>query len=141
MLLLWLKAFHVFFVICWFAGLFYLPRLYVHHAMSEDHATRERLKIMEGKLYRFTTPLAALALFFGIWMVIHLPQAYLSAGWMHAKLALVAALLVYHHWCGRLMRQLRDDVCTKSHRWFRVFNELPVLVLLPVVILVVVKPF
>jgi putative membrane protein len=140
MLLLWLKAFHVFFVICWFAGLFYLPRLFVHHAMSEDAATRERLTIMEGKLYRFVTPLAALAVILGLAMIWVVPS-YLSVGWMHAKLALVVALIGYHHVCGRLVRGLREGTDTHSHRWFRVFNELPVLILLPVVILVVVKPF
>lgn len=139
--MLWLKAFHIIFVVCWFAGLFYLPRLYVHHAMVEDRATIERLKIMERKLYRFVTPFAVLTIGLGIWMIALRPDYYLTQGWMHAKLTLVALLVVYHSWCGRLLRQLRDDVSTHSHRFFRVFNELPVLILFPVVILAVVRPF
>jgi len=139
--MLWLKAFHIIFVVCWFAGLFYLPRLYVHHAMARDRATIERLKIMERKLYRFVTPFAALTIGLGIWMIALQPDYYLTQGWMHAKLTLVALLVVYHFWCGRLLRELRDDVSTHSHRFFRVFNELPVLILFPVVILAVVRPF
>jgi putative membrane protein len=139
--MLWLKAFHIIFIVCWFAGLFYLPRLYVHHAMAEDRATIERLKIMERKLYRFVTPFAAATIVLGIWMLALRPDYYLTQGWMHAKLTLVALLVVYHFWCGRLLRELRDDVSTHSHRFFRVFNELPVLILFPVVILAVVRPF
>ena len=138
---LWLKAFHIIFVVCWFAGLFYLPRLFVNHAMVEDRATIEQLKVMVHKLYRFVTPFGALAIILGLWMLALAPEAYLSAGWMHAKLALIVALVADHFWCGRLLRQLRDDVSTHSHRFFRVFNELPVLILFPVVILVVVRPF
>lgn len=138
---LWLKAFHIIFVVCWFGGLFYLPRLFVYHAMTEDRATIEQFKIMERKLYRFVTPFAALAIVLGLWMIALAPDAYLRSGWMHAKLALIVALIVYHFWCGRLLRQLRDDISTHSHRFFRVFNELPVLILFPVVILVVVRPF
>ena len=139
--MLWLKAFHIIFIVCWFAGLFYLPRLYVHHAMAEDRATIERLKIMERKLYRFVTPFAAATIVLGICMLALRPDYYLTQGWMHAKLTLVALLVVYHFWCGRLLRELRDDVSTHSHRFFRVFNELPVLILFPVVILAVVRPF
>ena len=138
---LWLKAFHIIFVVCWFAGLFYLPRLFVYHAMTEDRATIEQFKVMERKLYRFVTPFAALAIILGLWMIALAPEAYLRSGWMHAKLALIVALIGYHFWCGRLLRQLRDDVSTHSHHFFRVFNELPVLILFPVVILVVVRPF
>lgn len=138
---LWLKAFHIIFVVCWFAGLFYLPRIFVYHAMTEDRATIEQFKVMERKLYRFVSPFAVLAIVLGLWMIALAPEAYLSSGWMHAKLALIVALVGYHFWCGRLVRQLRDDVSTHSHRFFRVFNELPVLILFPVVILVVVRPF
>jgi putative membrane protein len=141
MLLLWLKAFHIAFMVCWFAGIFYLPRLFVYHAMSEDLATIEQLKTMERKLYRFVTPFMALTLILGFWMLALAPDAYLSSGWMHAKLALVAALVVYHFWCGRLRRQLDADACTHSHKFFRAFNELPVFILFPVIILVVVRPF
>lgn len=140
MLPLWLKAFHLIFVVCWFAGLFYLPRLFVNHAMTKDRATIDQLKVMERKLYRFVTPFAALSVGLGLWMLV-LQPALLGQGWMHAKLALVALLIVYHFWCGRLLRQLRDDVSTHSHRYFRVFNELPVLILFAVVILAVVRPF
>ena len=140
MLYLWLKAFHIIFVVCWFAGLFYLPRLFVNHAMVDDPATIERLKVMEQKLYRFVTPFMALALGLGLWMIAEAPDL-MRNGWMHAKLALVALLVVYHFWCGRLLKELRDDTSTHSHRFFRVFNELPVLVLFAVVILVVIKPF
>lgn len=141
MLLLWLKALHLIFVICWFAGLFYLPRLFVYHAMATDRATIEQFKVMERKLYRFVTPFAALSVGLGLWMLFLQPAFYFSQGWMHAKLALVALLIVYHFWCGRLLRQLRDDLSTHSHRYFRVFNELPVLILFAVVILVIVRPF
>jgi putative membrane protein len=139
-MLLWVKAFHVIFVVCWFAGLFYLPRLFVYHAMAEDRATVEQLKVMERKLFRFVTPFAVLSVGLGLWMLVLVP-AYLSMGWMHAKLALVALLVAYHGWCGVHVARLRDDRDTHSHRWFRAFNELPVLILFPVVILVVVKPF
>ena len=138
---LWLKALHIIFVVCWFAGLFYLPRIFVYHAMAEDRATIEQFKVMERKLYRFVTPFAVLAVVLGFWMIALAPDAYLRSGWMHAKLALVALLIAYHFWCGRLLRELRDDVSEHSHRFFRVFNELPVLILFPVVILVVVRPF
>ncbi len=141
MLLLWLKAFHIAFMVCWFAGIFYLPRLFVYHAMSEDRATIAQLKVMERKLYRFVTPFMALTLILGFWMLAIAPDAYLSSGWMHAKLALVAALVIYHFWCGRLRRQLDADTCPHSHKFFRAFNELPVLILFPVIILVVVRPF
>ncbi|MEE4361835.1 MAG: protoporphyrinogen oxidase HemJ [Pseudomonadales bacterium] len=139
-MLLWVKAFHIIFVVCWFAGLFYLPRLFVNHAMAEDPATIAQLKVMERKLYRFVTPFAVLAVGLGLWMLVLVPD-YLKMGWMHAKIALVLLLVVYHGWCGHLLRQLRDDRSTHSHRYFRVFNELPVLVLFAVVILVVVRPF
>jgi putative membrane protein len=138
---LWLKAFHIIFVVCWFAGLFYLPRIFVYHAMTEDRAAIEQFEVMERKLYRFVTPFAILAVVLGLWMIALAPDAYLRSGWMHAKLALVTALVVYHFWCGRLLRELREDASRRSHRWFRVFNEIPVLILFPVVILVVVRPF
>ena len=141
MLLLWLKAFHTIFVVCWFAGLFYLPRLFVNHAMVTDRATIEQFKVMERKLYRFVTPFMVLSVGLGLWMLVLQPAFYFSQGWMHVKLALVALLVVYHFWCGRLLRELRDDVSTHSHRFFRVFNELPVLILFAVVILVIVRPF
>jgi putative membrane protein len=136
--MLWIKALHIIFVTSWFAGLFYLPRLFVNHAMVSDRATLERLELMEHKLYRFMWPLAVLALIFGLWLWL----VYgITGGWLHAKLLLVAGLVVYHLYCGKLMRDFRAGVNQKSHIWYRFFNEVPVLVLFAVVILVVVKPF
>ena len=136
--MLWLKAFHIIMVVSWFAGLFYLPRLFVNHAMTTDSATSERLKIMERKLYRFMTPLSILALVSGIWLWLGFG---ITGGWMHAKLALVVALIGYHLYCGKLVNAFRDDRNQRSHVFYRWFNEFPVLVLTAVVILVVVKPF
>ncbi len=136
---LWLKAFHVIAVICWFAGIFYLPRLFVYHALATEQTTRDHLKIMERKLYRFISPFAGFTLIFGITMVLQNP-AYLQAKWMHAKLMLVLLLFGYHGYCGVLVKRLaRDEM--RSHRFYRWFNELPVLLLFGIVILVVVKPF
>ncbi|ABI55785.1 protoporphyrinogen oxidase HemJ [Alkalilimnicola ehrlichii] len=138
---LWVKAFHIIAVVTWFAALFYLPRLYVYHAMAEDRTGIERFKVMERKLYRgIMTPSAIVAVGLGIWLLILIP-GWLSQGWMHAKLVLVALLIGYHVYCGHLLKQFRDDRNTRSHRWYRVFNELPVLVLIAVVVLAVVKPF
>ncbi len=137
--MLWFKSLHIVFMVTWFAGLFYLPRLFVYHAMSEDAASRERFKIMERKLYYgITTPGGVLTVASGLWMWL----AYgFSGGWLHVKLALVLVLIGYHLVCGQLLRHLRDDRNMRSHVWFRWFNEFPVLILVAVVILVVVKPF
>jgi len=137
----WIKAFHIIFVITWFAGLFYLPRLFVHHTMSEDQATKERFKIMERKLYRFTTPSMALTIVFGSLLLASNWSAYVSAGWFYIKLLLIVLLIVYHVWCGRIVKAFANDSNTKSHVWYRWFNEAPVLALFAIVILVVVKPF
>ena len=138
--MLWLKAFHIVFVVTWFAGLFYLPRLYVYHVTAQDPAGIERFKIMERRLFAMMTIGATLASTFGIAMIVVAP-AYLQAGWMHAKLAWVAALLVYHFWCYRLLIAFRDGRNRHSERWYRLFNEVPTLFLLAIVVLVVVKPF
>ncbi|XZG70511.1 CopD family protein [Chitinibacteraceae bacterium HSL-7] len=140
--MLWVKALHIIFVVSWFAGLFYLPRLFVNHAMAETDAERTRLTLMEGKLLCFMTPLAVLALVFGVWIWSYY-GFFMGEGWrwMHAKLALVALLVAYHGWCWKLCRDFAAGRNTRSHTWFRVFNELPVLVLFAVTILVVVKPF
>ena len=139
--MLWLKALHIIAVICWFAGLFYLPRLFVYHAMSHDSISIDRFKIMERKLYRgIMWPSLVMTVVFGTWMVALVPD-YLWNGWLHAKLALVALLIVYHFACGHFLKQFRDDRNTRSHTFYRVFNELPVLLLVAIVILVVVKPF
>ena len=139
---LWIKAFHIVFLVSWYAGLFYLPRLFVHHAMSEDAATRARLAVMERKLYRFVTPWAILTIGLGLWMLSWYPlEALRQMGWLHAKLALVALLIGYHLWCGRLVRAFAAGSTPHSHVWFRWFNEFPLLILVAVVLLVVLKPF
>jgi putative membrane protein len=136
--MLWLKAFHIFFVVSWFAGLFYLPRIFVNHAMAEEAAVKERFKLMERKLYKFVTPIGALAVITGLWLWFGYG---FSGGWLHAKTAFVVGLVVYHFYCGHLVKVFAADHNVRSHVWFRFFNEVPVLVLLAVVILVVVKPF
>jgi putative membrane protein len=140
--MLWIKAFHIISVITWMAALFYLPRLFVYHAMSEDEISRERFKIMERKLLRGIANPSMIAVFiFGIWMA-WLGWAYYSTQvWFWVKIVLVSILTGYHHACIIYFKQLRDDKCTKSHTFFRWFNEFPVLLLIGIVILVVVKPF
>jgi putative membrane protein len=138
--MLWIKALHLFFVISWFAGLFYLPRILVNLAMEEDGeaAARARLLTMARKLYRFMTLLAVFALAFGVWLWL----AYgFSGGWLHVKLALVVLLAGYHHACGRLLAKFEQSRNTRSHVWYRWFNEVPTIILLLVVMLTVVKPF
>lgn len=139
--MLWIKSLHIVFVTAWFAGLFYLPRILVNLAMTEaerDAASRARLLSMARKLYRFMTVLAVPALGFGLWLWLGYG---IGGGWMHAKLALVVLLIGYHHGCGALLKKFEQGRNTRSHVWFRWFNELPVIILLLVVILVVVKPF
>ena len=139
--MLWLKALHIIAVICWFAGLFYLPRLFVYHAMSHDSISIDRFKIMERKLYRgIMWPSLVMTVVFGTWMVALVPD-YLRNGWLHAKLAVVLLLIAYHAVCARLLARFERGQATPGHVWFRWFNELPVLGLLAAVILVVVKPF
>ena len=141
--MLWVKAFHIISVVTWFAALFYLPRLFVYHAMSEDEVSNARFKIMERKLYRgIMTPSAIIALVLGIWLMSFYPlEALLSMGWLHAKLALVIALFFYHGKCGRIIQAFAINDNQRSHVYYRWFNELPVLILIAVVILAVVKPF
>jgi protoporphyrinogen IX oxidase len=136
--MLWIKAFHLIFVTSWFAGLFYLPRLFVNHAMETNAVALARLELMEHKLYRFMLPLAVLALSFGLWLWL---SYGITGAWLHAKLLLVLGLVVYHLYCGKLMRDFKAGNNRRSHTWYRWFNEIPVLVLSAVVILVVVKPF
>lgn len=138
--MLWLKAFHIFFVVSWFAGLFYLPRIFVNLAMvpAASGAERERLLVMARKLYKFVTPIGLLAVVTGLWLWFGFGFA---GGWLHAKTALVALLVGYHFYCGALLKSFVAGENRRSHVWFRVFNELPVLALLAVCILVVVKPF
>ncbi|EKF75326.1 hypothetical protein A11A3_03179 [Alcanivorax hongdengensis A-11-3] len=140
--MLWLKAFHIIAMVCWFAGIFYLPRLFVYHAMAEDQASRERFKIMERKLYRgIMNPSMIVTLVLGIWMLALNWDYYKTQGWMHAKLALVVLLIGYHHMCLAYLKKFAADANTKSDRFFRIFNEVPVLLLVAIVILVVVRPF
>jgi putative membrane protein len=138
--MLWIKALHIVFMVTWFAGLFYLPRLFVYHSTTEDRAGIERFKVMERKLYwGIMAPGAVLTLAFGIWLWLGWFRD--AGGWMHVKLALVALLIAYHLWCGKLLADFRYDRNSKSHRWFRWFNEFPVLILFGAVLLVVLKPF
>lgn len=140
--MLWVKAFHLIAMVCWFAGIFYLPRLFVYHAACEDSPGRERFKIMERKLYRgITTPSMIATVGLGLWLISYNPSFYLSQGWLHAKLTLIAILIGYHFYCGHLVKVFRDDRNTRSHVFYRWFNELPVLILLAVVILATVRPF
>ena len=137
--MLWLKAFHGVFVGTWVAGLFYLPRLFVYHAMSSDSTSIERFKVMERKLYYgITWPSAVITLVLGLWLWLGFGFA---GGWLHAKLALVVLLIGYHLYCGKLLKDFRDDRNTRGHVWYRWFNELPVPLLIGAVILVVVNPF
>jgi len=137
--MLWLKTFHIIFMVTWFAGLFYLPRLFVYHAMSTDAASIERFKIMERKLfYGIMTPGGVITLALGFWLWLGYD---FSGAWLTAKLALVAVLIVYHLYCAKLLLDFKHDRNTRSHVWYRWFNELPVLILIAIVILVVVKPF
>lgn len=140
--MLWVKALHIISIVCWFAGIFYLPRLFVYHAACEDQPGRDRFKIMERKLYRgITTPSMVATVIFGLWLVGYNVQGYMSQGWLHAKLLLVALLIGYHFYCGHLVKVFREDNNTRSHVFYRWFNEIPVLVLVAVVILAIVKPF
>jgi protoporphyrinogen IX oxidase len=139
MLILWLKAFHVTFVVTWFAGLFYLPRLFVYHATATDALSLDRFAVMERRLFGIMTLGGVLAALFGISMIIAAP-GYLAFGWLHIKLMLVAVLIAYHVWCYRLMVALRTGSNPHGERWYRLFNEAPALLLLAIVVLAVVKP-
>ncbi|MEQ1914439.1 MAG: CopD family protein [Sideroxydans sp.] len=138
--MLWLKAFHIILVVSWFAGLFYLPRIFVNQAMAKEQVEKDRLNLMAGKLYRFVTPIGALAVITGLWLWIAYSDIF-TGGWLYVKTALVAGLVGYHLYCSHLVKEFAAGRNNRSHVWFRFFNEVPVLVLLAVVILVVVKPF
>ncbi len=142
--MLWIKALHIVFIASWFAGLFYLPRIFVNLAMVEPGsvAERARLLLMARKLYRFMTLLAVPALCLGVWLWLYYGIGKgPGQGWMHAKLLLVVLLIAYHHGCGVILRKFEANAMPRGHVWFRWFNEIPVLMMLAVVILVVVKPF
>ena len=143
--MLWLKAFHIVFVVTWFAGLFYLPRLFIYHRESAgDGSAHARFVVMERRLLAITHIGGGLALALGIalltWWLMHAPE-YMRQGWLHAKLALVLALVAYHGWCMKLASDFRAGRATPSSRWLRVFNEIPSVLLIAIVLLVVVKPF
>jgi protoporphyrinogen IX oxidase len=137
--MLWVKWLHIVFMVTWFAGLFYLPRLFVYHAQAGDAPSRERFKVMERKLYwGIMTPGGVLTVGFGLWLWF---GWFGGSGWIHAKAALSALLVAYHLWCGRLLADFAADRNRRSHVWYRWFNEFPTLVLFAAVFLVVFKPF
>ena len=141
--MLWLKALHIIFMVTWFAGLFYLPRLFVYHAMSDDEISNERFKIMERKLFfGIMTPGMILTFIFGIWLLLDYAWVlYSSSGWLHAKLTLLILLVVYHGFCGKWLLDFKNDRNIRSHVYYRWMNEVPVLFLLGIIILATVKPF
>ena len=140
-LYLWIKALHVIFMVTWFAGLFYLPRLYVYHAMPENHASFALFKVMERRLFIMMTLGMALTLLFGIIMVILGQGILFKMGWFHAKLLFLVLLFLYHYACYRVMLTFRADANQRTHKWYRYFNEAPSLLLTIIVILAIVKPF
>jgi len=136
--MLWIKAFHIIFMVTWFAGMFYLPRLFVYHAMCKDEAGNARFKVMERKLYYgIMTPGGILTIVLGVWLWL----GYGFTGtWLTLKIILVAILVAYHVWCGRVVRTFRDNKNSRSHKFYRIMNELPVFGLIAIVLLVVIKP-
>lgn len=140
--MLYVKAFHIVFIASWFAGLFYLPRIFVNLAMESDQPSIQRLLLMARKLYRFMTILMIPALVLGLWLWLGYGIGKGPGnGWMHAKLAIVVLLIGYHHACGSILKKFERGQNKRSHKWFRFFNEVPVLMMIAAVILVVVKPF
>ncbi|CAM4445992.1 MAG: hypothetical protein LEGION0403_FIIPPAGN_01174 [Legionella sp.] len=138
--MLYVKAFHIIAMVAWFAGLFYLPRLFVYHADTQDEISNERFKIMERRLYYgITWPAAILTTVLGLWLLSYNPSYYLKAGWMHAKLTLVVILWGYHLLCGHYRKAFAQGKNQKSSRFFRMYNEAPTLLLVGIVLLVVVK--
>lgn len=138
----WIKAWHLIFMVTWFAGLFYLPRLFVYHAACDDAPGKERFKVMERKLFVIMTMGAVGTAIFGVWLLVgYAWEAFRATGWLHTKLALVAVLIAYHGYCWKLMRDFKHDRNSHGHVFYRWVNEFPVLLLLGIVILVVVKPF
>lgn len=142
--MLWVKAFHVIFMISWFAGLFYLPRLFVYHASSNDEISNERFKIMERKLfYGIMTPAAIITSILGLWLIYDYAWRWLAESsmfWLHIKLLLVILLYIYHWYCWKLLKLFRDDINPHNHVYYRWFNEIPVFMLIGIIILVIIKP-
>lgn len=139
--MLWLKALHIIFVVCWFAGLFYLPRIFVNYAATDHPETRQMLAVMARRLYRFVTPFMVILVVLGIAMIALNPDYYLQAGWLWLKLAGMVVLVIYHFQCGRYVQALLKERNTHSHTFYRFFNEVPVLFLFAMVLLAVLKPF
>jgi len=139
--MLWLKALHIIFVVCWFAGLFYLPRIFVYYAANEHAATRQQLAIMARRLYRFVTPFMVIAIALGAAMIAMNPGYYLQATWLWLKLAGVTFLVIYHLQCGRYVRAINENTDRHTHVFYRFFNEVPVIFLFAIVLLAVLKPF
>ena len=140
-MLLWVKAFHIIFMVTWFSALFYLPRLFVYHALSTDAIGNDRFKMMERKLYyRIATPGAVLTTLLGFWLLKTNFVGYMHMGWMHAKLGLVLLLWIYHLYCGKFLNAFKADKNRHGHIFYRFFNEIPVVILVGIVILVIVKP-
>ena len=138
--MLWIQGLHVIFVVTWFAGLFYLPRIFVYYAQAEDDTTRMTLAIMARKLYKFVTPLMMLAIILGLWLLSYALDYYLTSLWMQLKLAGVVFLLIYHVQCGRYVKLINSGDDHRSHVFYRFFNEIPVLFLFAIVLLVYVRP-
>jgi putative membrane protein len=139
--MLWLRALHIIFVICWFAGIFYLPRIFVYYAASEHPQTRAQLALMARRLYRFVTPFMVLTIVFGLSVLATNASYYLNAPWMWLKLVVVTCLVIYHFVCGRYVKAINANSDDRSHVFYRFFNEVPVLFLFAIVFLVVLKPF
>ena len=140
--MIWVKAFHIIFMVAWFAGLFYLPRLFVNYAEVDDEATRARLLLMARRLYRFIMPWMGLTLFFGLWLLFDYAWAYYgNMLWLHLKLVLVILLFGYQMVCGKLLRDLESDKTPRTATWYRWFNEIPVFFLVAIVLLAMLKPF
>ncbi len=136
----WIKAWHVIFMVTWFAGLFYLPRLFVYHASTTDRASIDRFRVMEKRLFAIMSIGAVLTAAFGLWLLVRSP-ALLDTGWMRAKLALVLVLIAYHAWTWRLLRDFAAGRNAHGERWYRIFNEIPSLLLIGIVLLAVARPF
>ncbi len=138
----WFKAFHLISMVCWFAALFYLPRLFVYHASVEDDISNQRFKVMERKLYRgIANPAMIATIIFGLALFASSPGYYLDSGWFHAKTTMVILLIGYHHMCLAYLKKFRDDRNNKTHVFYRWFNEAPTLLLIGIILMVTVKPF
>jgi putative membrane protein len=139
--MLWVKAFHIIFMVTWFAGLFYLPRLYVYHANADDSIGQERFKVMERKLFwGITTPSGIITIVLGIWLTNMMGLQILSTTWFQIKLTIVLFLIIYHIWCGKLLLDFKNNTNKHSHTWYRVFNEVPVFALIAIILLVELQP-